>query len=354
MPLDLTDLTQRIEGDMFPGNMSPLPMLVHGLQTPEAATAEDVVMLMDLRWWSVVLSSQAGVCVCAQGVWAALDLAEREALLARKHVILVSQARAAFVRLLQHFYPTRELMPGLHASAVIETPHCHPFIEIGPLVYVAEEARIGEGTRIAAQAHIGRGVVIGRGCRIGERAVLCEGVTLGDRVVIQPGAVIGAEGYGFYQQGPAQAHQKIPQVGGVVIENDVEIGANVTIDRGTLGNTVIGEGTKIDNLVQIAHNVHIGKRCLIVAQVGISGSTHIGNDVILAGQTGVAGHLHIGDGVIASGKTGITRDIPAGQHVSGHPAMEHRAYLRWQAALKQWPRWWKKLKQPSRPSAHDG
>lgn len=354
MSLDLKDLTQRIEGDMLPADMSPLPMLVHRLQPPESASPDDVVMLMDLRWLDAVCASEAGVCVCSQGLWATLSLNARVTLLARKHVVLVPHVRQAFVSLLQYFYPTQDLTPSLHASAVVETPHCHPFTEIGPLAYVGQEAHLGEGTRIAAQASIGRGVKVGRHCRIGERVVLRDGVVLGDRVVIHAGAVIGADGYGFYQRGPAQAHQKIPQVGSVVIENDVEIGANVTIDRGTLGNTVIGEGTKIDNLVQIGHNVHIGKRCLIVAQVGISGSTHIGNDVILAGQTGVAGHLHIGDGVIASGKTGITRDIPAGQHVSGHPAMEHRAYLRWQAALKQWPRWWQKLKQPSQPSAHDG
>lgn len=336
---------------MFPANMSPLPMRIQGLLPPESAGPEDAVMLMDPRWFELVSQSQAGVCICAQSLWAALSLVQRERLLLHKHVVLVSQVRQAFVTLLRYFYPAQAFTPGVHESAVVETPHCHPLSSIGALAYVGESARLGEACWIGAQANIGRDVEIGRNCRIGERVVLCDGVRLGDGVVVHPGAVVGADGYGFFQPGRGQPHQKIPQVGSVVIENDVEIGANVTIDRGTLGNTVIGEGTKIDNLVQIGHNVQVGKRCLIVAQVGISGSTQIGNDVILAGQTGVAGHLQIGDGVIASGKTGITRDVPAGQHVSGHPAMEHRAYLHWQAALKQWPRWWKKLKQQPRPSA---
>lgn len=340
------DLAIHLKGDLIPAKRSPfrLDAPLQGLQTPEKASASDVVMLMQPRWQASILASAAGLCVCETKLWHQLSQNIQSQISATKHVVTVSDGRRAFIALLQHFYPDEPLVAGIHPSAVIETSACHPRVEVGPLASIGESTTIAEGTRVGAQACIGKNVRIGKHCRIGERVVICDGVTLAERVVVHPGAIIGADGYGFYQQTAQGPHSKIPQVGSVLIESDVEIGANVTIDRGTLGNTQIGEGTKIDNLVHIAHNVKVGKRCLIIAQVGISGSTEIGNDVILAGQTGVAGHLHVGDGVIASGKAGITRNIPAGQHVSGHPAMEHRAYLRWQAALKQWPRWWEKLK----------
>ena len=340
-------LASDLKGDLIPAKGSPFPLdtpLQH-VQTPEKAGPSDVVMLLQLRWQDSVLASAACLCVCETGVWQQLAEHTREQIAERKHIIVVPDGREALIALLKRFYPEEPLITGIHPSAIIDTATCHPRTQIGALTTVGANTSIAEGTRIGPQVCIGENVRIGEHCRIGARVVICDGVSLGERVVIHPGAVIGAEGYGFYQQTRQGPHQKIPQVGSVLIEKDVEIGANVTIDRGTLGNTHIGEGTKIDNLVHIAQNVKIGKRCLIIAQVGISGSTQIGDDVILAGQTGVAGHLHVGDGVIASGKTGITRNIPAGQHISGHPAMEHRAYLRWQAALKQWPRWWEKLKQ---------
>lgn len=340
-----THLAAYLKGDLILAKRSPftLPSPMR-LQTPESATASDVIVLIQSRWWPNILASEARLCVCEAKVWEKLSEDIQLQLSETKTIITVPDGRKAFIALLHHFYPEIPLTSGVHPSAIIETASCHPFTQIEPLVTVGQNTSIAEGTKIGAQACIGKNVKIGAHCRIGERVVICDGASLGERVIIHPGAVIGSEGYGFYQETAEGSHHKIPQVGSVIIENDVEIGANVTIDRATLGNTHIGEGTKIDNLVHIAHNVKIGKRCLIVAQVGISGSTEIGNDVILAGQTGVAGHLHVGDGVIASGKTGITRNIPAGQHVSGHPAMEHRAYLRWQAALKQWPQWWEKLK----------
>jgi UDP-3-O-[3-hydroxymyristoyl] glucosamine N-acyltransferase len=340
------DLAISLKGDLIPAERSPftLDSPLRNVCPPEKASVSDVVILMQIRWREAMLASAAGLCVCEKKIWEQLSQQTQKQMTDTKHVIVVTDGRQAFISLLKAFYPEQPLVAGIHSSAIIETTDYHPRIQIGALASIGENTQIAEGTRIGAQACIGKNVQVGKDCQIGERVVLCDGVSLGERVIVHPGAIIGADGYGFYQMAPHGPHQKIPQVGSVVIENDVEIGANVTIDRGALGNTRIGEGSKIDNLVHIAHNVQIGKRCLIIAQVGISGSTEIGNDVILAGQTGVAGHLQVGDGVIASGKTGITRSIPAGQHVSGHPAMEHRAYLRWQAALKQWPRWWEKLK----------
>ncbi len=302
---------------------------------PQSA-AGAVGLLTDRQHFSAQSKAPTRVCVCERKLWLALSEAQRQELQSHRYMILVEHGRRALVELLHYFYPQRAAspcVPGIHPTACIESDSVSSEAEIGPFVYVQQGAVVEAGCVVSAHSVIGAEVQIGKDCRIAERVVIKAAARVEQRVIIGPGTVIGSEGYGFYRD--QQTHHKIPQVGTVHIENDVEIGANVTIDRATVGVTRIGEGTKMDNLVQIGHNVRIGKRCLIVAQVGISGSTTLGDDVILAGQTGVAGHLHIGDGAIASGKTGITRDIPAGQHVSGHPVMPHREYLKLWAKLKR-------------------
>jgi UDP-3-O-[3-hydroxymyristoyl] glucosamine N-acyltransferase len=173
--------------------------------------------------------------------------------------------------------------------------------------------------------------VLGDGCRIGAYALVAAGTTLGHRVVLEPGAHVGGPGFGFVDRGGGP--ERVAQAGGCRIEDDVEIGANTTVDRGSVGVTVIGKGTKIDNLVQVAHNVRIGARCLILAQAGIAGTTTIGNDVVIAGQAGLAGHLTIGDAARVAAQSGVIGDVPAGQTVSGYPARDHRSVLRQSAAL---------------------
>ncbi len=261
-----------------------------------------------------------------------------------RNLLLVSDPRHALSCLLHLFHPEPSCEHRISArTEIASSAQLTAPVEVGAFTVIGEHSQIAENTKISSQVSIGNHVEIGANCRIGPRVVIGDRVHIGQDVVIHAGAVIGADGYGFYlHQGQ---HTKIPQVGSVIIEDRVEIGANTCIDRGTISPTRIGEGTKIDNLVQIGHNVQIGKNCLIVSQAGISGSCQLGDQVILAGQSGVAGHLQIGDGVIASGKSGITRNLQAGEKVGGFPAQSQRQFLKTQAALRDLPdliKWWKK------------
>jgi UDP-3-O-[3-hydroxymyristoyl] glucosamine N-acyltransferase len=209
--------------------------------------------------------------------------------------------------------------PGVHPSAVVAaSATLGEGVSVGPLAVVEEGAVIGDGSIIGPGCLIGREVRIGKGCRLHPGAMIRERCELGDRVILQPGAVIGSCGFGYEFQGGR--HVKIPQTGIVEIGDDVEIGANTTVDRARFGRTVIGEGSKIDNLVQIAHNVQIGPHTVICSQVGISGSTRIGAYVTLAGQVGLAGHLEIGDKAVLGAKAGVSKNVPSGAMMIGAPA----------------------------------
>ena len=205
-------------------------------------------------------------------------------------------------------------------------------VVIDPGAIVGPRAEIGTGTRIGANAVIGPDVRIGRHCAIGPQASVLYAL-VGDRVILHAGAKIGQDGFGFAIGD--KSHAKVPQIGRVIIQDDVEIGANTTIDRGALVDTVIGEGTKIDNLVQVGHNVTIGRHCIIVAQTGISGSTSLGDFVFVGGQVGIAGHLSVGPGAQIAAQSGIVRDIGAGARLAGTPARPVRAYLRDKLALER-------------------
>lgn len=229
-------------------------------------------------------------------------------------------------------HPRRGIEPGAHV---------HPGAELGEGVAVhagatvEEGARVGRGTVIYPGAYVGLGASVGADCVLYPNAVVRERCALGDRVILQPGAVVGSDGYGYARDGARQV--KIPQVGIVVLEDDVEVGAGSTIDRAALGETRIGRGTKIDNLVQIGHNVTVGEDCLLVAQVGVSGSTRLGNRVVLAGQVGVVGHIAIGDGAMVGAQSGVGADLPAGAAVSGSPAFSHKEWLKAQAVVRRLP-----------------
>lgn len=209
-------------------------------------------------------------------------------------------------------------------------------VSIGPFVTIGAGASIGARTIVYPNVVIGPGARIGDDCVVHSHVSLRERVVLGNRVVIQDGAVIGSDGFGFVTQAD-KTHVKIPQHGDVTIEDDVEIGANSTVDRPAVGETRISSGTKIDNLVQIAHGVSVGRRVRFAAQVGIAGSTVVEDDVVLAGQVGVAGHLTIGAGVIASAQTGIPNSVDAGQFVSGYPAIANREWLKSSAVYRKLP-----------------
>jgi len=225
---------------------------------------------------------------------------------------------------------------GTHATAMVDpTAILDPSVSIGPGVVVESGARIGAGSTLLAGSYVGRGAVIGCDCLLHPHAVVREDCVLGARVILQPGAIVGSDGFGYAWDG--KQHRKVPQVGRVVIEDDVEIGANSTIDRATLGTTRIGRGTKIDNLVHVAHNVEIGEYSILCAQAGISGSARIGRFVVVAGQAGLVGHIEVGDGARIGAQGGVTKSVPAGQTVSGYPAQNHTRASRMYASLRHLP-----------------
>jgi len=255
---------------------------------------------------------------------------------AKKILIRVPNARIAFAKAMALFFPERTYPAGIHPTAVVAaSAKVDSSAHIGPHCVVGERAQIG------ARSVLQAGAVVGDDSRIGEEVNLFPNVTvyprteIGARVRIHAGTVIGSDGFGYVLDNGVQ--RKVPQVGNVVIGDDVEIGANVTIDRGALGSTVIGKGTKIDNLVQIAHNVEIGAGSIVVAQVGISGSTKLGNYVVLAGQVGIAGHLKIGNQVTVAAKSGVMTDIPDGGKWLGIPAQPDKQTKRQLIAIQHLP-----------------
>ena len=232
------------------------------------------------------------------------------------------------------FHPEPPVEPGVHPAACVAAgAHVDPTAAVAAGAVVERDAVIGPRTSVDALSYVGRGAVLGADVRLYPRVVVRDGVRLGDRVIVHPGAVLGADGFGYAFDGAA--HQKIPQVGGLIIEDDVEIGANTTIDRATLGATIVRRGTKIDNLVQIGHNCDIGEHVILVGQVGVSGSCKIGRRAVLAGQVGVADHVTIGEGAMIAAKSGVMSDIPAGEKWMGYPAMRGREYLRRFAASRK-------------------
>lgn len=251
--------------------------------------------------------------------------------------IVVANPDHAFARLVATYGPQSAKMPvGVHPLAVIgEDVRLGEGVTIGPYAVIADGARIGDRSVIYPQVFIGASATIGADCLLYPQVSVRERCVLGNRVILHSGAVIGSDGFGYATiEG---VHQKIPQVGIVAIEDDVEIGANTTIDRARFGTTRIGQGTKIDNLVQIAHNVETGRHCLIVAQVGIAGSTKLGNQVTLAGQSGISGHLSIGDQAIVTAMAGVSKHVPPKTVVRGYPAQEIKLAQAQEVAVRRLP-----------------
>ncbi len=257
---------------------------------------------------------------------------------AGRTVLRARDAYLAFARISTLFHPPREATPEVAPTAVIHpSAKVHPSAEVMPLACVGPDATVGARTIVYPGVHVAAGARVGEDCVLYHNVVVRERCVVGDRVILQPGCVIGADGFGFAfdpeGEGQGPRHFKVPQVGTVVVEDDVEIGANTCVDRATLGATRIGRGAKIDNLVQIAHNVEIGPLCLVVSQVGISGSTRLGAGVVAAGQVGIVGHLDIGDGARIGAQSGVMNDVKAGATVSGSPARPHALWLKNMASL---------------------
>jgi UDP-3-O-[3-hydroxymyristoyl] glucosamine N-acyltransferase len=294
-------------------------VVVSAVAPLDVATRTQLSFLADSRYASAAATTEAGVVLVTAALAPSVG-----------HVparVVVPAPHQALTVLLPQLYPVEAPAPGVHPTAVIGE-HCAlaPDAVIEAYAVLGAGCRVGAGSRIGPHSVLAPGVVVGAGCWLVSQVTCYAGTTLGDRVILHAGVRVGSDGFGYAFAGGA--HQRIPHVGGCVIESDVEIGANSAIDRGSIGNTVIGAGSKLDNLVHVAHNVRMGRACLVMAQVGIAGSATIGNGVILAGQSGVAGHVCIGDGARIGAQSGALQDVPAGATYSGFPARPHQETLR--------------------------
>jgi UDP-3-O-[3-hydroxymyristoyl] glucosamine N-acyltransferase len=299
--------------------------VIRGVNGLKEASPGDITFLANPKYAPLLASTRASAVIVGQGISAPLP------------TLVVSNPDLAFgivaERLLGQSVPPA---PGIHPTAVVARDAViGRDVSIGPHAVVDAKASIGEGTILHAQTYVGPEARIGPGCLLHPQVVVRDRCEIGARVILHSGAVIGSDGFGYATE--KGVHHKIPQVGIVVLQDDVEIGANVTIDRARFGRTVIGRGTKIDNLVQIGHNVTTGQGCLLVAQSGVSGSTKLGNYVVLAGQAGLVGHLEMGDRAIITAQTGVTKDVPPGGVMSGSPASERTTHLKELAALGKLP-----------------
>jgi UDP-3-O-[3-hydroxymyristoyl] glucosamine N-acyltransferase len=307
----------RVEGDA--------DRRVRGVATLEEAGPDDLSFLTNPRYRPALQTTQAGAILVGPGV----DVEGRDLLVAPDPYL-------ALAKILARLHPAPRPAPGVSPDARIGSGAA-----IGVGVAIAAFAVVGGGARIGDRVVVGAGAVIGEGSAIGDdtvvmpRVVLYPGTLVGARCLIHAGVVLGADGFGFATS--AGTHHKVRQLGRVVVDDDVEIGANSTVDRGTLGETRIGRGTKIDNLVMVAHGVVIGPHGLLAAQTGVSGSTRIGSHVTMAGQSGAAGHLRLGDRVVVAAKTAVFSDVPDGSFVAGIPAIDHRAWKRSVALVKMLP-----------------
>lgn len=321
MATPLQEIAKQLDGRII-GDPS---ILIAGIASLDEAVSGEISFISHPKYEKKAASTKASVLIVRKPLAGV-----------SKTCLIVQDPYFSFARLLTFFHPPKRMPSGVHPKAEIGKG-----VSIGEGVSIGPCATLDEGVVIGNGVQIGAGVFVGAGSRVGEQSLIYpnvsirEGVEIGARVIIHCGAVIGSDGFGFAFH--AGKYHKIPQVGGVIIKDDVEIGANVTIDRGALGNTVIGRGTKFDNQVHVGHNVKIGSDTVLVAQVGISGSVTIGNHVTLAGQAGVVGHLTIGDNVVAAAKTGVSKDVPAGEMISGFPHFSHKQWLKSQAILQELP-----------------
>jgi UDP-3-O-[3-hydroxymyristoyl] glucosamine N-acyltransferase len=309
-------------------------ILVTGAKGIAEAGPGDVAFVANPKYIDQIATSHAGVLLVTDAV--RFD---------GRTLVRVRNPQLAFAKVLWLAYGERlaAIKPGIHPTAVIAaTARIGENCTIGPYVVIEDNVTVGKHSRIMAHGYIGTGSSVGADCLIYPNVTVREECSIGSRVIIHSGTVIGSDGFGFVPG--EKGHFKIPQMGIVSVGDDVEIGANVAIDRATTGVTSIGRGTKIDNLVHIAHNLHIGEHCFLAGQVGFAGSTTLGNFVSMGGQSAVAGHLKVGNRVTIAGKAGVTTNVPDDQIVSGFPARPHREELKLQALVHRLPELFEKIK----------
>lgn len=307
-------------------------LIITGLAGIKEAKEGDITFLANLKYAALVNLTQASAVIVPENFEAP-----------GKILLKVGNPSLAFSKIAQAFAGANIKHPyGIHPAAVVaKNSRLAENVSVGACAVVEEGAVIGKGTIIYPNVFIGSSVKIGDNCLIYSNVSVRENVEIGDRVIIHCGTVVGSDGFGFVTVDGK--HEKVPQTGTVVVGDDVEIGACVTIDRARFGKTMIGAGTKVDNLVQIAHNVIIGKNCIIVAQVGIAGSTVLGDNVTLAGQVGVAGHLKIGNNVIVAAQSGVSKSIPDNSAVFGSPAKPFDQAKRLNACVGRLPVLYKRI-----------
>jgi UDP-3-O-[3-hydroxymyristoyl] glucosamine N-acyltransferase len=325
-PLRVDEVAELVGAKLTRGDPATL---ILGAAPLEAADAGDLSFLDNPRYVRHLAATRASACLCQT------RYAERVP--AGVAVLETTEPHRAYSRYIAAAYPTALRPTGFFGKTdlkgiVHREARLEPDVRVEPSAVIGARAEIGRGTVVAAGAVVGEAVAIGRDCFIGANVVI-QHALIGNRVIIHPGVSIGQDGFGF-APGPA-GHMKVGQVGRVIIQDDVEIGANTTIDRGANRDTVVGEGTKIDNQVQIAHNVEIGRHCLIVAQVGISGSVRLGDFVAIGGQSGVNGHVRIGDGAQIAAVSVVHDDVPPGARWGGVPARPVKEWFREMVALRK-------------------
>ena len=327
MPFTAAELAQHLQGNVVGDATTQLI----GFAPADQARPGDVTFAENEAYFTAAAQSAASAIIVAGDFHSP-----------GKAVIKVKNARVAFAKALALFFPEPTFRAGVHSTAVIAPDaQVDASAHIGPHCVVGAKSRIGPRTVLIA------GAVVASDCKLGEDCLVFPNVTIyprteiGNRVRVHAGSVIGSDGFGYVLD--AGAHRKVPQVGNVIIGDDVELGANVTIDRGALGPTIIGKGTKIDNLVQIAHNVKIGEHCIIVAQTGIAGSSQLGKYNVIGGQVGIAGHLKFGNQVTVAAQSGVMHDIPDGETWFGSPAQPDKVTKRQIVALQRLPELLKRM-----------
>ncbi len=307
------------------------------------ATPGDISFVANPRYEKELYNTKASVVIVSQDIQLPAQPAEKPP---KSFPVLIKckDPYYAFMQIVVLLHGYREHEPvGISPNAsVAESATIGKNVDIHDFVVISSHAKIGDNTRIYPSCTIGPGTTIGKDCIIYPNVTIYDGCTIGNNVTIHSGTVVGQDGFGYATHNGI--HHKIPQIGGVIIEDDVEIGANCTIDRGTLGDTIIGQGTKMSNLIAIGHNAKIGPHCLLVAQVGIAGSTQVGPYCVFGGQVGVVGHIKIGAGVQIGAQAGVTNNIPEGQVVAGSPAMPITQAKRSLMMLKELPRFRKKMR----------